>query len=128
MSGNLQSLEGTLLAAAVTYLETNRDRLAGVSPETLAVVEKLALKCGHRACVEFVVEAQRQQSRVTLATRRNQSMTRAIDLKMAGADPAAVDAELASVDADDEALAKLDAAAPKRGAGMTRTSVLGGVE
>jgi hypothetical protein len=52
MSGNLQSLEGTLLAAAVTYLETNKDRLASVSPETLEVVEKLALKCGHRACVE----------------------------------------------------------------------------
>jgi hypothetical protein len=123
-----QSLEGTLLAAAVVFMETNRDRLAGISPETLAVVEKLALRCSHRACVEFVVEAQRQQSRVTLATRRNQSMTRAIDLKMAGGDPAAVDAALAGVDADDEAMAKLDAAAPRRGAGMTRASVLGVVE
>jgi hypothetical protein len=124
-----QSLEGTLLAAAVVFLETNKERLASVSPETLEVVEKLALKHGHRACVEFVVEGRRQQSRVTLATRRKLSMTRAIDLKMAGGDPAAVDAELASVDADDEALAKLDAAAPtKRSAGMTRTSVLGVVE
>ena len=124
----MQSLEGTLLAAAVEYLETNRDRLAGIDPETLEVVEKLALRGRHRACVEFVVEAKRQQDRVALATRRNLSMSRVIDLKMAGADPAAVDAELASVDAAEAAIVKLDAAAPKRAVGMTRTSVLGGVE
>lgn len=123
-----QSLEATLLGAAVLYLETNKERLSGVSPETLEVVEALALKHHHRAVVEYCVEAQRQQNRVKVATRRDERMTKVIDLKMSGADQAAIDAELASVDADDAVLAKLDAKAPERRTGMTRGSVLGGVE
>lgn len=121
-----QGLEATLLGAAVVYLETNKERLSSVSPETLGVVEALALKHHNRAVVEYCVEAQRQQNRVKVATRRDERMSRAIDLKMSGADQAAIDAELASVDADDAVLATLDAKAPKRAAGMTTASVFGG--
>lgn len=121
------TLEQTIITAACAYMETPRQPLEGINPKTLDFIEAFALDAKHRPLVGMIAEARRLQTRSKIVERRDERLSRAIDLRVKGGDQTEIDAELDGANTDDAEIAKLDhQAPPPRSKAMTTASMFGG--
>ena len=96
------SLESTMARAAYAYLDANQKHLAGVSPDHLATAEKLAATTSNKPLMLLCVQARRARKRSEAVSRRDDRLTRIVNLKLKGSSPSELDEIFDEVAVDEQ--------------------------
>ena len=101
------SLESTMARAAYAYLEANRNHLEGVSPNHLETAGKLAATTSNHPLMLLCVQARRARKRSEAVSRRDDRLTRIVNLKLKGSSPSQIDEIFDEVAVDEQEIEQL---------------------